>query len=199
MGNSWALDRLCLAAALRSVDSLPTGIKLFLNLDPRSFRDPLFSASEVLKLVRASHLRPSQIVLELTEHSAIPGETLSFHLSALRKKGFALALDDVGAGNAGLQLLRSYHFDFVKVDSSVVQAASQASTNGRAVLMAILAFAAESGARVIAEGVETEENAAMLRQPGTGASLMVEAIQGFLLSRPQSSIDAILRQPEQAA
>ena len=198
-GSSWALDKLCLGAALQSAKSLPVGVKLFLNLDPRSLRDLQFSASAVVRMARGCGLRPDQIVLELTEHSAVPGETLNTHLSALRNEGFGLALDDVGAGNAGLQLLRAYRFDFVKVDASVIQAASQAGTNGRAVLMAILAFAAESGAHVIAEGVETEENVALLRQPGTGAALAVEAIQGFLLSRPQASIDAILQQRKQAA
>jgi diguanylate cyclase (GGDEF)-like protein len=198
-GSSWALDKLCLTAALHSAQSLPSDVMLFLNLDPRSLRDPHFAASEVAILVRNSGLAPSQIVLELTEHSAVPGETLDVHLSSLRREGFAVALDDVGAGNAGLQLLRTYRFDYVKVDASVVQAASQTATNGRAVLMAILAFAAESNAHVIAEGVETEENAAMLRQPGTGADLQVEAVQGFLLSKPQASIEAILRQRAQAA
>jgi diguanylate cyclase (GGDEF)-like protein len=192
VGNSWMLDRLCLEAALEAAESLPGGIKLFLNLDPNSLRDPRFSAAQVGDMARNHGIRPEQVVLELTEQSAVAGETLSYHLTALRDEGFGLALDDVGAGNAGLELLRSHHFDYVKIDRTVVESASRQGTNGKAVLLAIMAFAAESGARVIAEGVEVEESARMLQAAGSSPNLVVEAVQGFLLSQPLPSMNALL-------
>lgn len=191
IGSSWALDRLCLEVALTEAESLPADIKLFLNLDPKSLRDPDFSAAAITEMVRMHGLRPDKIVVELTEQNTVASETLRLQLSALRAEGFGLALDDVGAGNSGLELLRSHRFDYVKVDASVVNAASREGTNGKAVLMAILAFAAESDAHVIAEGVETAEVAAMLTQLGSGPSLAVEALQGFLFSHPVNSMVAL--------
>ena len=72
----------------------------------------------------------------------------------LRRLGFQLALDDVGAGNAGLEMLRELPVDFVKIDRSVIVAAVD-DTHAQAVLVAILAYARRADAFVIAEGIES--------------------------------------------
>ena len=76
--------------------------------------------------------------------------------AACATQGFLLALDDVGTGNAGLEMLQKVGADFVKIDRSIVLAAAT-DRNARAVLMAMATFARQTGAFVIAEGIEDEE------------------------------------------
>ena len=82
----------------------------------------------------------------------------------LRALGFKLALDDVGAGNAGLEMLRALPVDFIKIDRAVVANAVE-DRGARAVMLAIMAFARESGSFVIAEGIETEAMLELARDP----------------------------------
>jgi EAL domain-containing protein (putative c-di-GMP-specific phosphodiesterase class I) len=83
-------------------------------------------------------------------------------LERLRKQGFKTALDNVGTGNSGLEMLRKVEADFVKLDPSIVIAAPT-EPSARAVLMAMATFACQTGAFVIAEGVEDEETLQFLR------------------------------------
>ncbi len=98
-----------------------------------------------------------------------------------------MALDDVGAGNAGLELLRLVELDIIKIDRSVLVGAVEPGP-ARGVLLAILAFARESGSYVIAEGIETEAHLAFIDRlcaRGVDAPLpKIHAGQGFLLGRP---------------
>jgi EAL domain-containing protein (putative c-di-GMP-specific phosphodiesterase class I) len=104
----------------------------------------------------------------------------------LRKLGFRIALNDVGAGNAGLEMLRNLRLDFVKIDRSVTVDALE-DEGARAVLAAIVAFASQPGAFIIAEGIETELMLELVRDRGVirpGAEFCVHGGQGYLLGRP---------------
>jgi len=84
-------------------------------------------------------------------------------LQRLRTQGFKIALDDVGTGNSGLEMLRRVNAEYVKIDRSIVVAAAT-DPGARAVLMAMATFARQTGAYVIAEGIEDDETLAFLQQ-----------------------------------
>ena len=129
---------------------------------------------------------PHQVVLEITERTDARLELLVPEAARLRELGFKLALDDVGAGNAGLEMLRALPVDFIKIDRAVVVNAVE-DRGARAVMLGIMAFARESGSFVIAEGIETEAMLELARDPdphGEARPAGAQGAQGFLLGRP---------------
>lgn len=175
IGRSAELDEVCRRSILGGAELLPDGALLFLNVAPQSLDAGRMSSDSLVRLVRAAGLAPEQVVLEVTERFAGDLERVVAEATALRALGFKLALDDVGAGNSGLEMLRDLNVDFVKVDREVVWRAMEDSS-ARAVLASITTFARETGAYVIAEGIETDEMLAMVHD--------AHGVQGYLLGRP---------------
>ena len=125
-------------------------------------------------------------MLEITERTDARKELLLPEAARLRRLGFKLALDDVGAGNAGLEMLSALPVDFIKIDRAVVANAVE-DRGARAVMLGIMAFARESGAFVIAEGIETEAMLELARDPDPereARPVGAHGAQGFLLGRP---------------
>jgi EAL domain-containing protein (putative c-di-GMP-specific phosphodiesterase class I) len=144
------------------------------------------------------------VVFEITETSTVPTSAIAEAVVALRSDGFSVALDDVGSGNSGLEMLRKVSFDYVKIDRGVILAAAE-SGNGRAGLMAILAFASESGAVVVAEGIEDADMFDLVCQVASQTSLrgrpgLIHGVQGYLFGRPlPAALTARELPPELAA
>ena len=154
MGRSHDLDLMCASGALDQAGQLDPGTKLFINLDPATLMHSDFSAQELLTMVQERNIDPARVVFEITEKTTAPLARLTREVEALHDCGFGVALDDVGSGNSGLEMLRLIKFDYVKIDRSVVLDAMDGGP-GRAVILAIVAFARETGAFMIAEGIET--------------------------------------------
>jgi EAL domain-containing protein (putative c-di-GMP-specific phosphodiesterase class I) len=202
LGKARELDLLCVAGALSSAHHVPPDVKLFINLDPATLTNSRFSVQELTQLVDASPFERARIVFEVTEHSIVPVLTLRDQVEAIRSQGFGVALDDVGTGNSGLELMRLIKFDYVKIDRSVIIDASNGG-QGRAVILAIVAFARETGAFMIAEGIEDANllRGIRLDEPGL-REFWVRGVQGFLLGEPRPSIASFLDapgEPERAA
>jgi EAL domain-containing protein (putative c-di-GMP-specific phosphodiesterase class I) len=128
--------------------------------------------------------------VEVTERFGARTASVIRCLERLREQGFKLALDDVGTGNAGLEMLHKVGADFVKIDRSIVGTAA-ADPNARAVLMAMATLARLTGAFVIAEGIEDEETLDFLRHVDKGDVLpdsMIQGGQGFGLGRPAARL-----------
>lgn len=120
-----------------------------------------------------------RLVLEITEHAPI--QSYSDFLTAiepLRKKGLRLAIDDVGAGFAGIQHILELHADIIKLDMSLVREIDS-DLRKKALAAAIIAFAKETKCEVIAEGVETYGEFTELR------SLGAHKAQGYFIGRPE--------------
>jgi EAL domain-containing protein (putative c-di-GMP-specific phosphodiesterase class I) len=108
----------------------------------------------------------------------------------LRLQGFQIAIDDVGTGNSGLAILRQVKVEYVKLDRSIVTAAST-DPAARGVLMAISTFAQETGAYVIAEGIEDQETLEFLQQLDDRAlhgQTIIQGGQGYRLGRPAAIV-----------
>lgn len=172
------LDRACLDVVVAGARSVPDDVFLSLNVSPRTFEAPEFSANAFLAILHRHGVAPRRVILELTERESIEDvDRLRSALEGCRRAGVQIAADDVGAGNAGIRLLSQIQFDVIKIDLSLVQAAA-----GRepvsSVLSSLVDLARRWRALVVAEGVETPEQLRMIKDLG------IEAAQGYLLGRP---------------
>ncbi|GAC1527379.1 MAG: hypothetical protein NVS2B8_13730 [Vulcanimicrobiaceae bacterium] len=180
------LDVICYRAILARASVLPDDALLFINMTPatldRGHLDPARFAADVA----AAGLTPERVVIELTERSVSHIDAVVSVAAALRHLGFRIALDDTGAGNAGLEILSRLPVEFVKIDRSIILKALT-DRNARGVMAGIVAIAREIGAYVIAEGIE---DAAMLdfvcdrARESDGGRRTIHAVQGYLLLRP---------------
>ncbi len=181
LGHAHELDAICVRAILKRARELPAGVLLFLNLTPQSLAHDLLTGAVLLEAVIEAGLTVDQVVLELTERSTLPIAVVVQHARELRDLGFRLALDDAGAGNAGLEMMSQLAVDFIKIDRAVVvNAMTDKAAQG--VLAGIAAIAREMEALVIAEGIENVEMLQLVDRNG------LQAVQGYLLGRPNETI-----------
>jgi diguanylate cyclase (GGDEF)-like protein/PAS domain S-box-containing protein len=151
---------------------------------------------ETIRSALAAHaLMPEHIEFEITESMVMndPEEAAS-SLQALKELGTQLSLDDFGTGYSSLAYLQRFPFDCVKIDRSFIT--NIASKPGdAAIVTAVIAMAHSLQLRVVAEGVETEEQLSFLRKRGC------DEIQGYLFSRavPADAFEALLREGRQLA
>ena len=179
-GRTYDLDQACIDVVAAGARGLAPDQFLSINISPRSLEAPEFSAAGLARLMARHGLAPDRVILELTEREAVEQlDRLRSTLAACQRLGMKVAADDVGAGNAGLRLLTQVHFDIVKIDLSLVQAGSRASSSF-AVLRSLADLAAQWGAMVVAEGIENARQLKMVRDIGIGEG------QGYLLGRPES-------------
>ncbi|AGF77959.1 PAS domain S-box/diguanylate cyclase (GGDEF) domain-containing protein [Desulfocapsa sulfexigens DSM 10523] len=144
------------------------------NVSLRQFQRPDI-VKELLSIVTESGVDPSIICLELTESIMMDNFRENLHkLQALRTAGFSVSIDDFGTGYSSLNYLRRMQIQELKIDRSFINALSEDTT----LVNAILGMARGLGLRIVAEGVETEEQKSFLRAHNC------EFMQGYLLSRP---------------
>lgn len=172
------LGSVVVARAAEWLMRLPDDTRLFLNLHPQELMDAgaLCTRMEVLQLW--SH----RVVLEITERSDV-GHDFSWSgvLDRVKEMGFQIAVDDLGSGYAALSMLAELQPQFMKVDMSIVRNVDKDDHKLRLVNL-LCSFAEATGSEVVAEGVETQEEADAL----TGAG--VDLVQGYLFGEPQLSL-----------
>ncbi len=169
VGRGAELEAAALRAAL-AVPGRPAGTFLAVNVSPGALTDPCVLAALPEDL--------SAIVIELTEHELFGAEeALASRLVDLRTRGARIALDDAGAGYAGLQQLIAVSPDILKLDRSLVHGAN-ADPAKLALLEAMISFASSTGAVVCGEGVEQLDDLCAL------AELDATYAQGYALARP---------------
>ena len=179
------LDFACLETVAAGVGPLEPDLYISVNLSPRTIESQMFHPGEVKAIFHRSGISLDQVVLELTEREEVQDlDQLRRNLEACRRAGMRIAADDVGAGNAGLRLLSEMRFDIVKIDLSLVQGGALHDPS-HAVLGAIRELAARWKASVVAEGVETAEQLALVRSIGIASG------QGYLLGRPAATREIV--------
>lgn len=180
-GFASRLEIASIRAALCALPLLPASAHLAINCSPSTLLD-----DEVRRILQRSDI--ARIVLEITEHTEIadPAPLLAV-LAPLRRLGLRVAIDDAGAGYASLRHVLNLQPDLIKLDRSLVHAIDSDATR-RALASALIAFAHETRARIVAEGVETEAELRVLERLGAHCA------QGFFLGRPLPLSEA-LRQP----
>ena len=165
---------------LRSwLDAGRTVQRMAVNLSSKQIHDPLLMET-IFSLLREFRLASSLLELEITESAAMGQESDIIEiLSDFRRRGIMLALDDFGTGYSSLSYLRLLPIHVVKIDRSFVSDVST-NRNNAAIVTGTAAMAKGLDLEVVAEGVETMEQAAVLQACG------VDRMQGYLFSRPQS-------------
>ncbi len=169
------LDQVCMTLAVKRAGFLSEDSTLFLNVDPTILNNDYFKNFEFLK---DSHIKPSQICIEITERTCIRNFTkTAVDLTYFKSKGLRVAIDDVGEGYASLKSVAELTPEFIKADMSLVRDIDK--DNVKLTLVQVISeLAKKINSHVIAEGIETEEeyNAIL--------SLGVEYGQGYLFARP---------------
>ena len=135
-------------------------------------------------------------MIEVTERFGARTSSVIKSLQQLRRQGFKLAIDDVGTGNSGLEMLSSVGADFVKIDRGIVLAATT-EAKARAVLMAMATYASQTGSFVIAEGIEDELTLDFLltiERHDDQPNRIIHGGQGYGLGRPAAHV--ISRTPD---
>jgi len=178
------LDLVCLEAVIGGALLPDAECYLAFNMSPRTLETEQFRVSDLLAILAPHDISPDRVVLEITERETIEDiARLRENLQRCRAAGIRIAADDVGAGNAGLRLLSEVSFDIVKIDLSLVQRGALRDS-ALAVLRAIRDIGLESGAMVVAEGIETGDQLEVVR------TLELVAGQGYLLALPTPQIRA---------
>jgi EAL domain-containing protein (putative c-di-GMP-specific phosphodiesterase class I)/CheY-like chemotaxis protein len=178
LGRIHDLGRTVRAAVARAACNVPDDVLLFVNVHGLELTDEdLFSDHCAL-----APLAP-RIVLEITERIGLDAVAGAARVAMLRKRGYRIAVDDLGAGYAALGALATLEPEIVKLDMSLIRDIDRHDTKRR-VVGAIATLCRELGSRVVAEGVETAAEFRTLRDAG------IELIQGFLLARPAREITA---------
>ncbi|MDX6245847.1 MAG: diguanylate cyclase [Frankiales bacterium] len=173
------LDMGVIRKAVAVVDSLPSGDEpavLTVNIGLSHLPDERL-APALLSLLDDHRIDPRRLVVEIPEDRSIEDPAVVLTLARLRAAGVQLALDDFGVGYSSLSRMGQLRPDLVKLDRSFVTAL-ESSPEARDMLAAVIDLSHRIGARVIAEGVETEAQLVIARGAGC------DAIQGFLLGLP---------------
>lgn len=174
--GAWVLREACRQARAWLDAGLPFGV-IAVNLSVRQFHQREI-VSQVEAVLRETGLPPACLELEITESALMDEvEHAVTTLDALRALGVSLAVDDFGTGYSSLAYLKRFPLDKLKIDQSFIRGLATDS-NDQAIVNATIAMARSLGFRTVAEGVETEDQLAILR--GLGCN----GYQGYLLSRP---------------
>lgn len=155
---------------------------LFLNLTPEVLIDPSHNIGFTDKLVEEYEFKKENIIFEITEETAIKNFSLfKESVNYYKKRGYKIAIDDFGSGNAGLKMLSIIEPDFVKIDKHFIQGIDMDPVKQN-IVESILFIANKMGIKVVAEGIEREE------ELKTIISFNVPLLQGFLLSKPSEEL-----------
>jgi EAL domain-containing protein (putative c-di-GMP-specific phosphodiesterase class I) len=171
------LDWVCRRKAVEDAKQLPADPVIFLNMSAAALLDPIHGVDQLLLILSAAKRAPRTVILEITEHELIRDyAALSRVLASYRAEGIRFALDDVGEGHSTLELLAASGSEYLKLGRSLTMTSSR--IGSRAAMDATMAFARASGAVVIAECVENEFVADLMKEAG------IHFGQGFGLGKP---------------
>ena len=173
------LGRTVRAAVAKAAVDAPADALIFVNVHGLELTDDaMFSGGSALAEIA------SRVVLEITERIGLDPTTSSEQMSALRKLGYRIAVDDLGAGYAALGALATLEPEVVKLDMSLIRGIERHGTKRR-VVGAISTLCRELGSRVIAEGVETKAELDAVIAAG------VDLVQGYLFAKPARGFAAV--------
>ena len=154
-------------------------IPVSLNFSRLDF-DTLNLAEEVENCLKKYNIDKSDIHIEVTESTLSEDDIkLKEELKSFRSHGYALWLDDFGSGYSGLNVLKEYEFDMLKIDMKFLSN-FEGNEKARQILKNVINLAKDLGMQTLCEGVETQEACDFLRENGC------EKLQGYLFSKPIS-------------
>ncbi len=177
--GQWVLE-----TAVKEAVNWPDHVRVAINLSPIQFNDPAI-VDTIARILDESEINPGKVELEITEGVFLAeGEGTDDTFARLKKLGVRLALDDFGTGYSSLGYLKKAPFDKIKIDQSFVRGAASPTSRNSAIIRAIVSLAESLGMETCAEGVETHDDLALIRELGCSH------VQGYIFGRPATTSDA---------
>ena len=177
-GRLLELELLCVKLLCQAYLRQRLGGLLFLNSSPMSLQAAARDDVGILNVLRATGIDPQRVVIELSErHPVEDFDDLRAAVRFFSERGCKLAVDDLGAGYAGLRVWAELQPDYVKIDRHFIESIQQGPVK-REFVRSICDISQATGCQVVAEGVESEAELNTLR------SLGCHHVQGFLTGRP---------------
>ncbi len=179
--GEWVLWTACAQNRAWQSAGLPP-VRVSVNLSPRQFQQPNL-VSMVARVLRETGLEPQFLELEITETNIIENlENARLVLENLQQMGVYLSMDDFGTGYSSLGYLKQFPFHTLKIDQSFVRD-MRGEQQELAIITAVIALGRAFNLRVVAEGVETQQQLELLR------NLQCDQMQGYLFSKPLRAKD----------
>jgi EAL domain-containing protein (putative c-di-GMP-specific phosphodiesterase class I) len=177
----YSFDQACRVTAIRAAVAagiVDTGARLSINFLPNAVYSPMACIQLTLSTARATGFPAERLIFEFTENEALDSAHVASIVAAYRELGFLTALDDFGAGHAGLGLLADLETDLVKIDMALIRGCDR-DPRRRIILESLIRLMRRLHIDLIAEGVESEDELAVLKLLG------VRYVQGYLFGRPE--------------
>lgn len=175
--GQWVLEAACRQLCIWQEEGRPS-LPIAINLSPQQFRQADL-AEYMLHLISGYGLSPRLFILEITETVAMENaEKNVLILQKLQDMGFEVAIDDFGTGYSSLSYLRQFQAQQLKIDMTFIRGLEQDAGEGKAIVAAIIALGHALNMQVVAEGVETPAQFALLKEMGC------DQVQGYLFGRP---------------
>jgi EAL domain-containing protein (putative c-di-GMP-specific phosphodiesterase class I) len=177
---NFKLDRLCRETALKTAATKRIKQKVFINFIPTAIYDPEYCLKSTEQWAKQLGFDPSQIVFEVVETELVQNqEHLVKILQYYKSKGFMIALDDVGEGYSSLNMLIELQPDIIKIDRNIIDGIDNNSLK-KSVYSALWSIASENNIKVLAEGIERQEEYDLVRSIGA------DYAQGYFFAKPHA-------------
>jgi EAL domain-containing protein (putative c-di-GMP-specific phosphodiesterase class I) len=174
--GEWVLKTACQQTKIW-MDAGYGNLSIAINISAKQFQQETF-IDTVLKTIKETKVKPSLLELEITENSMMQDTNKNIViLNKLKDMGLKISIDDFGTGFSSLNYIMKFAADILKIDRSFISNLLVSSTN-TAITIAIINMAHSLNLKVIAEGVETEEQLKFLKEQNCNE------IQGYLFSKP---------------
>jgi EAL domain-containing protein (putative c-di-GMP-specific phosphodiesterase class I) len=176
--NRYRFDQACRVKAIKSASQLGISERLSINFLPNAVYKPELCIRTTLEAARAHDFPVERIIFEVTEGERVEdGPWLATILREYQRCGFLTAIDDFGAGYAGLTLLADFRPDLIKLDMELIRNVDT-SASRQSIVRALVRLCDDMGIQVIAEGIETAGERDFLHDAG------IRLMQGYLFGKP---------------
>lgn len=176
--NRYRFDQACRVKAIKTAAELNMQSRLSINFMPNAIYKPELCIRSTLEAARAHNFPIERIIFETVEGEQInDGKWLSEVMSEYKRIGFLTAIDDFGAGFAGLNLLADFQPDIIKLDMGLIRGINQHAAR-QSIVRGVARICDELDISIIAEGVETVDEHLCLQDMG------IRLMQGYLFSKP---------------
>jgi EAL domain-containing protein (putative c-di-GMP-specific phosphodiesterase class I) len=186
--NRYKFDQACRVKAIELAGTLfrDADTRLSINFMPNAVYEPAACIRATLDAARRVGFAHRQVMFEFTENERMTDVAhVQRIIAEYRKQGFVTALDDFGAGYAGLNLLANFQPDFIKLDMELIRGIATSMAR-QTIVASVITMARELDVAVIAEGIETVAELTALRAAG------IQLFQGYLFAKPSlASLPAI--------
>ncbi|MCM8711422.1 EAL domain-containing protein [Clostridium sp. SYSU_GA19001] len=183
------LDRICREKVIENFCEIYLKHKdmlLFLNIDISTMTDETVGSGFVINLVNKYNIKPGNIVLEFVESKVSNVQALTRFIETYRNYGFLIALDDIGSGRSNLDRIAIVRPDIIKIDMAIVKEI-HIDYYKQEVFKSLVSLSKTLGAMVVAEGIETEEEAMKAIELGA------DMLQGYYFATPQKISSSMIK------